>query len=97
MGVKIVFGTDAGAFEHGTQAKEFVRMVEYGMSPLEAIRSATVRGAELLRLEKEIGTLDVGKAADVIAVEGDPLRDITPLSHVVFVMKGGQVYKSPAR
>ncbi len=97
MGVKIVFGTDAGAFEHGTQAKEFVRMVEYGMSPLEAIRSATVRGAELLRLEKEIGTLEVGKAADVIAVEGDPLRDIVALSHVVFVMKGGQVYKSPAR
>jgi len=95
--VKIVFGTDASAFEHGTQAKEFIRMVEYGMSPLEAIRSATVRGAELLRLEKEIGTLDAGKAADVIAVEGDPLRDIAALSHVVFVMKGGQVYKSPAR
>jgi imidazolonepropionase-like amidohydrolase len=97
MGVKIVFGTDAGAFEHGTQAKEFVRMVDYGMPPLEAIRSATVRGAELLRLEKEIGTLDPGKAADVIAVEGDPLHDIAALSHVVFVMKGGQVYKSPAR
>ena len=97
MGVKIVFGTDAGAFEHGTQAREFVRMVDYGMSPLEAIRSATVRGAELLRLDKEIGTLDPGKAADVIAVEGDPLHDIAALSHVVFVMKGGQVYKSPAR
>jgi imidazolonepropionase-like amidohydrolase len=97
MGVKIVFGTDAGAFEHGTQAKEFVRMVEYGMSPLEAIRSATVRGAELLRLDREIGTLDAGKAADVIAVEGDPLQDIAALSRVVFVMKGGQVYKSPAR
>jgi len=97
MGVKIVFGTDAGAFEHGTQAREFVRMVDYGMSPLEAIRSATVRGAELLRLDKEIGTLDPGKAADVIAVEGDPLHDIGALSHVVFVMKGGQVYKSPAR
>ena len=97
MGVKITFGTDAGAFEHGTQARELVRMVDYGMSPLEAIRSATVRGAELLRLEKEIGTLDPGKAADVIAVEGDPLKDISVLTRVGFVMKGGQVYVAPAR
>ncbi|MEA2602509.1 MAG: hypothetical protein QOF89_3501 [Acidobacteriota bacterium] len=97
MGVKIVFGTDAGAFEHGTQAKEFVRMVDYGMSPLEALRSATVRGAELLRMEKEIGTLAPGKAADVIAVAGDPLKDIALLGRVDFVMKGGQVYKAPVR
>ena len=95
MGVKIVFGTDAGAFEHGTQAREFVRMVDYGMSPLEALRSATVRGAELLRLEKEIGTVEPGKAADVIAVEGDPLKDIAVLTRVAFVMKGGEVYKAP--
>jgi imidazolonepropionase-like amidohydrolase len=93
IGVKIVFGTDAGAFEHGTQAKEFVRMVDYGMSPLEALRSATVRGAELLRLEKEIGTLEPGKAADVIAVAGDPLKDVSVLERVAFVMKGGRVYK----
>jgi len=64
---------------------------------LEAIRSATVRGAELLRLEKEIGTLDPGKAADVIAVEGDPLKDVSVLTRVGFVMKGGQVYVAPAR
>src|SRR5262245_102720 len=95
MGVKIAFGTDAGAFEHGTQARELVRMVDYGMSPLEAIRTATVRGAELLRLEKEIGTIEPGKAADVIAVEGDPLKDIGVLTRVAFVMKGGAVYKAP--
>jgi imidazolonepropionase-like amidohydrolase len=94
MGVKIVFGTDAGAFEHGTQAKEFVRMVDYGLSPLEAIRSATVHGAELLRLEKEIGTIEPGKAADVIAVAGDPLEDVSVLERVDFVMKGGVVYKA---
>ncbi len=95
MGVKIAFGTDAGAFEHGTQARELVRMVDYGMPPLEAIRSATVRGAELLRLEKEIGTVEAGKAADVIAVEGDPLKDIGLLGRVSFVMKAGKVYKAP--
>ncbi len=95
MGAKIAFGTDVGAFEHGTQARELVRMVDYGMSPLEAIRAATVRGAELLRLEKEIGTVEAGKAADVIAVEGDPLKDIAVLTRVGFVMKGGAVYKGP--
>jgi len=95
MGIKIVFGTDVGAFEHGTQAQEFVRMVDYGMPPLEAIRSATVRAAELLRMEKEIGTVAPGKAADVIAVTGDPLRDIAVLTRVAFVMKGGAVYKAP--
>ena len=95
MGIKIVFGADVGAFAHGTQAKEFVRMVDYGMSPLEAIRSATVRGAELLRMEKEIGTIAPGKAADLIAVSGDPLKDIGVLTRVAFVMKGGEVYKEP--
>jgi imidazolonepropionase-like amidohydrolase len=95
LGVKIAFGTDVGAFEHGTQARELVRMVDYGMPPLEAIRAATVRGAELLRLEKEIGTVAAGKAADVIAVEGDPLKDIAVLTRVAFVMKGGEVYKGP--
>ena len=95
MGVKIAFGTDVGAFEHGTSAREFVRMVEYGMKPIDAIRSATVRGSELLRLEREIGTIEPGKFADVIAVEGNPLDDIGTLGRVAFVMKAGQVYKSP--
>jgi imidazolonepropionase-like amidohydrolase len=94
MGAKIVFGTDVGAFEHGTSAREFIKMVEYGMSPLEAIRSATTRASELLRKEKELGTLDPGKLADIIAVEGNPLDDIRALQRVAFVMKGGQVYKT---
>jgi imidazolonepropionase-like amidohydrolase len=70
-------------------------MVDYGMSPLEAIRSATVRAAELLRLERTLGGIESGLAADLIAVEGNPLEDISALRHVVFVMKGGQVFKSP--
>jgi imidazolonepropionase-like amidohydrolase len=93
MGVKICFGTDVGAFEHGTSAREFVKMVEYGMKPIDAIRSATVRAAELLRMEKEIGSIHPGRYADIVAVEGNPLDDIRSLSHVVFVMKAGQVYK----
>lgn len=97
MGVKIAFGTDVGAFEHGTSAREFELMVDYGMKPLEAIKSATVRGAELLRMEKQIGTIEKGKYADVIAVEGQPLDDINSLKRVVFVMKAGQVLKTLIR
>jgi imidazolonepropionase-like amidohydrolase len=95
MGVKITFGTDVGAYEHGTSVREFIRMVEYGMNPIDAIRSATVRASELLRMEQQIGTIAPGKFADVIAVEGNPLDDIKALERVVFVMKAGQVYKSP--
>jgi imidazolonepropionase-like amidohydrolase len=95
MNVKIAFGTDAGAFEHGTQAHEFQLMVDYGMKPLEAIRAATVRASELLRMEKQIGSIEPGKFADIVAVEGDPVADINALQRVRFVMKGGEVYKSP--
>jgi imidazolonepropionase-like amidohydrolase len=94
MGVKICFGTDVGAFEHGTSAREFLKMVEYGMKPIDAIRSATTRAAELLRMEKQIGAVEPGKLADIIAVQGDPLADIKALTRVAFVMKGGKVFKS---
>jgi imidazolonepropionase-like amidohydrolase len=90
-GVKIVFGTDAGAIEHGTQAVEFRRMVDYGMKPLEAVRAATTVAAELLRMEGQIGSLAPGAYADVIAVEGNPLEDLAALQRVRFVMKGGLV------
>jgi imidazolonepropionase-like amidohydrolase len=90
-GVKIVFGTDAGAIEHGTQAVEFRRMVDYGMKPLEAVRAATTIAAELLRMEGQIGSLAPGAYADVIAVEGNPLEDVAALQRVRFVMKGGLV------
>jgi imidazolonepropionase-like amidohydrolase len=92
-GVKICFGTDVGAFEHGSSAREFMKMVEYGMKPIDAIRSATTRAAELLRMEKQIGSIETGKLADIIAVEGNPLDDIRSLTRVTFVMKAGQVYK----
>ena len=90
-GVKIVFGTDAGAIEHGTQSVEFRRMVDYGMKPLEALRAATTVAAELLRMEGQIGSLAPGAYADVIAVEGNPLEDVAALQRVRFVMKGGLV------
>jgi len=94
MGVKICFGTDVGAFDHGTSAREFLKMVEYGMKPIDAIRTATTRAAELLRMEKQIGSIENGKLADIIAVEGNPVDDIKALTRVVFVMKAGQVYKT---
>ena len=90
-GVKIAFGTDAGVSKHGRNADEFELMVEHGMSPMEAIVAATVNAADLLGLADDIGTLEAGKAADLIAVDGDPLQDVRALKQVVFVMKGGQV------
>lgn len=93
-GVKIAFGTDAGSFPHGTQAIEFEWMTRYGMSPLEAIRSATLNAADLLGWSDDIGSLDPGKYADLIAVDTDPLQDIKQLEHVKFVMKGGEVVRN---
>jgi imidazolonepropionase-like amidohydrolase len=92
-GVKIAFGTDAGVFPHGENAKEFGYMVEAGMTPLDAIRAATLHAATLLDQPKRLGAIEAGYAADIIAVEGDPLRDIKQLEQVKFVMKDGVVYK----
>jgi imidazolonepropionase-like amidohydrolase len=93
-GVKIAFGTDAGGFDwKENPAQEFKYMVDWGMSPAEAIRSATVTASELMAMQNQIGTIEVGKLADIIAVSGDPLKDITALQKVDFVMKGGVVYK----
>jgi len=94
-GVKIAFGTDSGVSPHGLNAKEFGLMVEGGMTPAQSLRTASA-AAELLGLAAEIGTLEKGKHADVIAVAGDPLKDIHATENVVFVMKGGKVFKSPA-
>jgi imidazolonepropionase-like amidohydrolase len=92
-GVKIAFGTDAGVFPHGENAKEFAYMVEAGMPALEAIRSATLSAATLLGQSNRLGSLEPGFAADIVAVAGDPLKDITLLQKVGFVMKEGVVYK----
>jgi imidazolonepropionase-like amidohydrolase len=94
-GVNIAFGTDAGVFPNGENAKEFRYMVEAGMSPLAALRSATLGAAELLNQSKRLGSIEPNYAADIIAVKGDPLTDITLLEKVDFVMKDGVVYKKP--
>jgi imidazolonepropionase-like amidohydrolase len=96
-GVKIAFGTDAGGFSWAIDpAREFPLMVKYGMTPAQAIRAATVSAAELLGMQNEVGSLDPGKFADVVAVPGDPLKGIQTLERVNFVMKGGAVFKKPA-
>ena len=89
-GVKVAFGTDSGVSRHGDNAREFALMVEAGFTPLEAIQAATTRGAEHLRLSAEIGSLAPGKQADLIAVDGDPLSDVTTLERVRYVMHGGR-------
>jgi imidazolonepropionase-like amidohydrolase len=92
--VKIAFGTDAGGFEWTVNpAKEFPLMVEYGMTPAQALRAGTVSGAELVDMKNQIGSVEPGKLADLVAVSGDPLRDIRVLENVSFVMKAGVVYK----
>jgi imidazolonepropionase-like amidohydrolase len=91
-GVKIAFGTDAAVYPHGLNAHEFAVYVEMGMTPLEAIKTATVNAADLLGW-KQIGSIEPGNYADIIAVNGDPTKDVTVLENPVFVMKGGVVYK----
>jgi imidazolonepropionase-like amidohydrolase len=92
-GVKIAFGTDAGVSKHGRNADEFELMVKHGMSPAAAIEAATVNASQLLGVDAEVGTLEPGKAADIIAVAGDPTRDVTVLKSVRFVMKNGVIHK----
>ncbi|MBC3872836.1 metal-dependent hydrolase family protein [Undibacterium flavidum] len=96
-GVKIAFGTDAGVFPNGDNAKEFRYMVEAGMPELAAIRSATLSAADLLNQSQRLGSIENNFAADIIAVKGDPLKDITQLEKVEFVMKDGVVYKTPVQ
>jgi imidazolonepropionase-like amidohydrolase len=94
-GVEIVNGSDIGVFSHGDGAKELEMLVEYGMTPVGALRAATVVAAKALRLDGKIGTLKPGMFADIIAVDGDPTRDIGALRRVRLVMKGGAAFKVP--
>ncbi len=92
-GVKIAFGTDAGVYPHGKNWLEFTYMIEAGMKPMDAIKAATINAAELLGMKDQVGSIEKGKFADIIAVDGDPLKDSNVFGKVIFVMKDGVVYK----
>ena len=93
-GVKVAFGTDAAVYPHGLNAHEFAVMVKLGLTPLQAIQAATINAADLLGWSGKVGTLEPGAWADIVAVDGDPLKDVTTLERVKFVMKGGEVVKN---
>jgi imidazolonepropionase-like amidohydrolase len=93
-GVKVAFGTDAAVFPHGMNAHQFATYVKLGMTPIQAIQSATVNAADLMGWSDKVGTIEAGKFADIIAVDGDPTKDVTTLEHVKLVVKGGVVYKN---
>jgi len=93
-GVRVALGTDAGVYPHGMNGHEFGKMVEMGLTPLQAIQAGTINAADLLGWQEKVGTIEPGKWADIVAVDGDPLADIHALEHVKFVMKGGQVIKN---
>lgn len=93
-GAKMAFGTDAGVYPHGDNARQFYYMVKFGMTPAQAIRAATSSAADLIGRSADVGTIEAGKYADIIAVQADPMADIRALEHVDFVMKGGTVYKT---
>ena len=93
-GVKIAYGTDAGVYPHGGNAKQFRHMVKWGLTPMQAIQSATVSAADLMGWQDKVGSISPGKMADIVAVSGDPLADVTLFENVVFVMKGGVVYRN---
>lgn len=92
-GAKMVFGSDAAIYPHGDNGKQFSRMVQFGMTPLQAIQSATINSAQLLQQDQQLGQIKSGYFADIIAVDGNPLEDITVMENVSFVMKDGQIYK----
>ena len=93
-GVKVAFGTDAAVYPHGLNAHEFAVMVKLGLTPLQAIQAGTINAADLLGWSGKVGTLDPGAWADIVAVDGDPVKDVTTLERVKFVMKGGEVVKN---
>jgi imidazolonepropionase-like amidohydrolase len=93
-GVKTCFGSDMVTLPHGLAAQEFRLRVQAGQSPMEAIRSATIVSAEALNMQSDVGSIESGKLADIIAVSGDPMKDIAVLEHIGFVMKDGKVYKN---
>ena len=92
--MKVAFGTDAAVYPHGLNAHEFAVMVKLGLTPLQSIQAATINAADLLGWSDKIGAVESGKWADIIAVDGDPLQDVTTLERVKFVMKGGEVVKN---
>jgi imidazolonepropionase-like amidohydrolase len=94
-GVKMIFGTDAGVYPNGYNARQFATMVKWGMTPMQAIQAATANAAEALGRTADVGAIAVGRYGDLIAVAGDPLADVTRLQSVAFVMKGGDVVKAP--
>jgi imidazolonepropionase-like amidohydrolase len=95
-GVKVAFGTDAGVYRHGMNWLEFGFMIEAGMAPMDAVKSATISAAELLGVQQQLGSIEINKLADIVAVDGNPLKDAKAFGKVVFVMKDGVVYKNAA-
>ena len=93
-GVKMVFGSDAAVYPHGQNGRQFSRMVEFGMSPLQALQAATINSAQLLGQRENLGSISAGKLADIVAVPGNPLEDISVMENVLFVMKDGEVFKN---
>jgi imidazolonepropionase-like amidohydrolase len=91
----MIFGTDGGVYPNGDNARQFAKMVEWGMTPIEAIRAATLSAAEALGRSQDVGSIAPGHYADLIAVEGDPLQDVTVLTKVAAVVKGGQLVAAP--
>jgi len=94
-GVKMIFGTDAGVYPNGYNARQFVTMVQWGMTPMQAIQAATATAADALGRTGDVGAIAIGRYGDLIGVAGDPLADVAQLQSVAFVMKGGEVVKTP--